>query len=114
MTNKIIRDHMTEEELRTWARDIAGSIMIRTYDNGNSNDTRRTTTTKEYEIIFKIAFGALLGLNYGEDTRRSREREQAIIDSAEFTLDLFIPEANGYDTIYNPLRRCLEQWPRKI
>ena len=92
---------------------MSETIMIRTYENGNSNDTRRKTTKPEKAIIYKIAYGALLALNHGEEVRSSRMAEQSIIDTAEYTIDLFIPECNGYDTIYIPLKKALANWEKE-
>ena len=104
------REHKTQDELKQIAESISESIMIRTYTNGSSNDERRETTLEEKSIIYKIAYGALLGLNWGEDCRRSRIAEQKIIDTAEFQIGLFIPECNGYDTIYIPLKKAVKNW----
>jgi len=105
-----IRKPIADSELKAMAEKISRSIMIREYMNGNSTDTRRKTSSAEQDIIYKIAFGALLGLNYGEKTRSSREIEQAIVDTVEFILDLFISDCNGYDTIYIPLKKVLADW----
>ncbi len=105
-----VREHKTEGELNEIADRISDTIMIRTYTNGNSNDERRATTPEEKSIIYKIAYGALLGLNWGEDCRASRIAEQKIIDTAEFQIGLFIPECNGYDTIYIPLKNAVKNW----
>lgn len=95
------REVKTEAELKEIAEAMSETIMIRTYENGNSNDTRRKTTKPEKAIIYKIAYGALLALNHG------------IVDSAEYTIDLFIPECNGYDTIYIPLKKALASWTKE-
>ncbi len=100
----------TESELKRIAEKISETIMIRSYENGNSRDDRRETTTPEKQIIFRIAYGALLGLNYGDATRSDKGREQAILDTVEFVLTQFIREANGYDTIYWPLKKALDNW----
>ena len=105
-----MRHFVSEQILKEWARNASQSIVVRTYENGNSRDTRRKPTAHEEEIIFKTIYGALLGLNWGETNRSSGIAEQAILDTAEYTLDLFIPQANGYDTIYNPLRKILTEW----
>lgn len=108
-----MRNHLTESELKAIAEDIAQNITIRTYADGNSDDSTRESTGAERDIIYKIAYSALLGLNWGENTRGEKDNStQAIIDSAEFALDLFIPSANGYDTIYNPLKNAVRDWPR--
>lgn len=108
-----VRAHKTEAELREMAEGISQEIVIRTYENGNSRDTRRKTTAKEKGIIYRVAYGALLALNHGEEVRSSRLAEQFIVDSAEFTIDLFIPDCNGYDTMYNPLKKALANWAKE-
>ena len=105
-----MREYKTESELKEIANKISDTIMIRTYENGNSYDNRRNTTTIEEAIIYKIAYGALLGLNYGDDCRKSRFAEQKIIDTVEFIIDQFIPDCNGYDTIYLPLKKAIREW----
>lgn len=108
-----VRQHKPEAELKEIAEGISQEVVIRTYENGNSNDTRRKTTKPEKAIIYKIAYGALLALNHGEEVRSSRMAEQSIVDSAEYTIDLFIPECNGYDTIYIPLKKALASWTKE-
>ena len=46
-----VREHKTESELKQIAESISESIMIRTYENGNSRDERRATTPEEKDII---------------------------------------------------------------
>ena len=107
-----MRKHRTENELREIAEKIAETIVIRSYDErGNSRDDRRPTDGQERITLRDIAFGALLTLNYGETFRRERIAEDAIIETAEFTVDLLIPGVNGYDSIYIPLREAVKAWP---
>lgn len=108
-----MRKHLTEPELKEMAMEVASSIVIRSYDHGNSVDTRRASTDKEKDIIFKVAYGALLTLNYGETNRGNKVAERAVIDAAEMTVDLFLPGANGYLTIYNPLWMILSSWEKE-
>ena len=104
MTGREFAEKYNEAQLKEIARDIAGSIVIRDYVNGSSRDTHRETTEPEKEIIRNVAYGAMLAYRW-----RGRDI-QSILDTAEFTLDLFLPEANGYDTIYIPLRNVTETW----
>lgn len=106
-----VRAYKTEAELREVAEAISEEIVIRTIENGNSRDTRRKATVKEKAIIYR---GALLALNHGEDSRSSRLAEQKIIDTAEFTIDLFIPDCNGYDTMYIPLKKAVANWTKEV
>lgn len=99
MTGREFQQKYTENQLREIARDIAGSIVIRDYINGNSRDTRRETTKEEKEIIRNIAFGAMLAYSY-----KGGEID-GILAMAEFTLRQFIKDCNCYDTIYIPLRK---------
>ena len=106
MTGREFAEKYNEKQLKEIARDIAGSIVIRDYVNGNSRDTRRETTLPEKEIIQNIAYGAMLAYAY----RNNGGSIDSILDTAEFTLHQFIPNANGYDTIYIPLRKVTETW----
>ncbi len=99
----------SENELKTIAETISENITIRTNVNGNSIDTIRKASSAEKEIIYNLAYGALLGLNWGEVCRSSRQAE-AIIDTAEFIINQFLPDCNGYDTIYLPLKKVLVNW----
>jgi len=106
MTQNEFAEKYNELQLKEISRDIAGSIVIRDYVNGNSRDTRRETTEPEKEIISKIAYGAMLAYSY----RSSGGSLDSILDMAEFTLRQFIPKCNCYDTIYIPLRKVTGTW----
>jgi hypothetical protein len=88
---------MTEKELEQFAEENSKTIVIRSYHEGNSNDCRRETTEREKEIIKNILFGAVLTINGNGD-------KQTVMDTAEYIGNLFLPEMNGYETIYNVLR----------
>lgn len=104
-----MKEHKTEIELKEIATKISETITIRAYKNGNSEDKQRKSTAKEKDIIFKIAYGALLSLNWHLESNSS-ETTSAIINTAEFTVNLFLPDCNGYDTIYCPLRKATREW----
>lgn len=105
-----MRKYKTESELKKIAENISNSIVIRSNDKYGSNDTKMIPTNEQKNIIFKVAFSALLALNWGEDNRENKEAEQAIVDTAEFTINQFIPNCNGYQTMYNPLKDAIREW----
>lgn len=100
------RKWMPEYTLRNAARDLAAEIVIR---DGN-DEIRRHSTTPEREILYRIIYSALLTMNYGE--HRKTGSDQAILDQAEFNCCCFLPESNGYLTVYLPLQRILEDWEK--
>ena len=65
-----VRRFYPEDKLRKKAEEISGSLYLRECEEGC--DHRRPTTEVEKRILFDIAFGALLGLNYGEQVRSGR------------------------------------------
>ena len=112
MTTRVIKQ---EAELRNIADAISETIYYRIYENGCSDDLRMVSTDKEKSIIFNLAYGALLGMNWN---RADDSTAQAIINATEFQLDLMIrslneQECNGYMTIYIPLQKALQEWERK-
>lgn len=110
-----MRKYLDVESLKFMANLISDTITIRTYDErGNSNDKTRPATKEEQKIIYNITYGALHTLNYGKQMRSSKEMTQAVIDNAEITLDLFIPNCNGYDTMYCPLQAIIREWEEDI
>ena len=102
-----------EDALKEIARNISKTIVIRSIINGNSYDTRRETTAPERDIIYCLAYGALLALNDSEEVRRTPAAERAIVHAAEYMVKLHIPECNGYDTLYIPLNEALETWEQE-
>lgn len=88
-----------ETELQEIAREKSKTIVIRTYNNGNSNDERRDATPEEQENIYKLLYAGLLAINF-----RHGKEYQGVMDACEYAGHLFLPEnTNCYDTIYLPL-----------
>ena len=110
MTGKEFVNKYNQEQMEEIARDIAGSIVIRTYHNGNSCDTRRETTPEEKEIIRKIALSVMYSYAF------YNSEIDSILNVAEFTIDMIIPNVNGYDTLYIPLRKVTQTggWKQEV
>lgn len=98
-----------ESQLFDFAEKLSRSIVIRTYDNGNSNDTRRDSTPEESRMIFKVLYGGMLSMN------NANANVQAVIDTCEYIGNLLMRDVvrggdmNGYDTIYCPLKSWAEK-----
>jgi hypothetical protein len=88
---------MTEQELKEFAEMQAETIVIRSYEEGNSKDERRKATKPERRITKSIIYGGLLAIREGNKTDKEIN---AIIDACELIAKLQLPEMNGYDTIY--------------
>lgn len=100
------KSYKNNQQVKEIAIQISQKITIRTYNRGSSNDEERKSTEEEKAIIFRIAYGALLTLN----TTNDNNAEQKIIDCAEYTINQFLPDCNGYNTIYCPLKKALREW----
>lgn len=105
-----MKNYKTEELLKKQATVISETITIRTYKNGNSEDTKRKTTAKEKKIIFEIAYSALLAFNCNDMNHNNDDIVQAIIYTAEFMVCRFLPDCNSYYTIYCPLSKVVTEW----
>lgn len=121
----MLRTYQKEATLKAWADEIASSLWVRPgegHPKYRDGDFARKPTKRQRDALFCVVYGALLGLNWGEDVRRDDEKgnakAQAIIDSAEFTADLLLENLlgederlQGYLTIYCPLKEALRNWP---
>ena len=103
--------HYTTKTLDTIATTIAKTVSIRTYENGNSTDTRRASTKSECAKIKAVVRAALGNINYHvyamaynhANDAEIRQVFQTTRDTAEFTIVELIDGVNGYDTVYCPI-----------
>jgi hypothetical protein len=89
--------NIPERVLKEFAEQQAETIVIRNYENGNSKDERRKATKHERETIKTIIYGGLLAIKSNGDI-------QSVTDTCEYIAKLQLPEMNGYDTIYIPIK----------
>lgn len=106
------RKYYYETALRAMAETISHDVAI---SDETGNFSRKIKARKrEREIAYGVLYGALLALNWGSTVRQSRDMEQGIIDTAEFTYNILMKEVNplarGYETIYIPLQNVLKAW----
>ncbi len=105
--------YLSESELQHFAQKIAEHITIRTYERGNSSDVTRITTKTEFEIIYNVAYGALLAFRWRVNSYNRAEIEyhlQSVLDTSEFILNNFIKDCNFYNTLYCPLKATIRQY----
>lgn len=91
----------SEKELKEYAQQVGKEIVIRKYINGNSEDTRRQTNKEESKLIASVVYGSLLAINQKADLQSDL---QSVADAAEYIIRQLLPEVNGYDTIYLPIK----------
>ena len=96
----------SEYALKNEARKAAQTLSIRSYDNGSSKDTRRNSTPDEANVITNCIYGALLTIK----SNATIEAQKPAMDAAEMIADLSIPNLNGYDSVYDPVRRICEDF----
>jgi len=120
------RKYKPESELREIARSISErDIFIRVYDNGNSDDIKRKPRKAERDLIYRLAWGTLMGLNSGESVRKNKNEEYGIVNTAEYILvttltGIKLPEReidegahiNTYLSFYLPIMNALDDWRR--
>ncbi len=108
------RKYLHPDALYDQADAIAASITERFCENGSSRDVTRDTTPEERQTIRRIALSALNTINNISvvvmEASRRKAMDQAVIDMAEYTIDSFLHDVNGYDTIYIPLKNLLRDW----
>jgi hypothetical protein len=81
-----------------------------TYKTEDERWETRMPIDWEREVLYKIFKGAIWALNWGEMTRSDKGRRQAIIDSAEFMANEFLPQLNNYNTVYCRLQKIDREW----
>ena len=109
-----------ENELRAIAEQHSRYVHVRTMHGGNSHDTFRKATKRQQEVLYGVIYGALLGMNYSSECRKSKDMERVVVDTAEFQADILMrpllrdgEEFQGYMGVYLPLMRILDKWERQ-
>lgn len=116
-----MRKNMSDKEMREHAEAISSSIVVRSYDWHGSHDLRRDSTPEERKIIFGIAFGALMAINWRVRHENSAygSKTQTVLNTAEwifiemckeFHLESREDHFNSYDSLYAPLVLVINSW----
>lgn len=108
----VSRPCKSEMELKAIAELISKVVVIRTYENGNSKDTKRAASEVERDLIFKVVYAALLSLPTSVTGSGAYFRgcDNGALSTAEFMLQLLMKDVNAYDTVYIPLREVIAAW----
>ena len=95
-----------EKELKEIAEQLSQTIRIRTKER---NDIRRDATDEERKALYNVIFSALFTAN--EFRENFNDTIKSVIKhNAETTIDSFLPDCNGYLSVYNPLDNALTEW----
>lgn len=70
----------------------------------------RMPTVSESNMLYKLFYGAMLGMNWGEENRSDSKRRDAIINAFEFEANLLLPKLNNYNTVYCRLKEYEREW----
>lgn len=70
----------------------------------------RKPTKSESDLLYKLFYGAMLGMNWGEQNRGDSGRRDAIINAFEFEANLLLPKLNNYNTVYCRLKEYEREW----
>jgi hypothetical protein len=98
---KIIK--YSENEAKEYAKNISKTVVIRSFENGSSDDNRRESTAAEAELVERAIAAALVAIRAGYNA-----------DSAKATAEFFILHNSGethintYDSVYIPINDFLE------
>lgn len=97
-----------EKELKEIAEQLSQTIRIRTKER---NDIRRDATDEERKALYNVFFSALFTAN--EFRENFNDTIKGVIKhNAETTIDSFLPDCNGYLSVYNPLDSVLTEWEK--
>lgn len=95
-----------ERELKEIAEQLSQTIRIRTKER---NDIRRDATDEERKALYNVFFSALFTAN--EFRENFNDTIKSVIKhNGETTIDSFLPDCNGYLSVYNPLDSVLTEW----
>ena len=95
--------NFTEQEIRTFASVTSKTVVVRSYKDGNSSDTRRQSTEEEAALIERAIAAALLSIRDGRD-----------ISTAKNTAEYFVfynsgeTHINAYDSVFIPIGDFLD------
>lgn len=93
----------TEKMASEYANEISKSVVIRSYDNGNSKDERRESRPAEAQMVENAIAAALIAIKNGYDE-----------NSAKATAEFFVihnsgeTHINSYDSVYIPINNFLK------
>lgn len=113
-----MRKYMNGNTLKEIAELHSTHITVIKPNNGG--EEYRKTTKRQRETLCGIFYGALLGLNWGEEIRSNDKMAEAIVEATEFQADILMEPLlregetlQGYLSVYIPLNRILKTWERE-
>lgn len=97
-------EKFSELDAKLYAKEMAKSVVIRSYKDGNSNDVRRKSTKKEAEIIECAIYSALCAIRggYDEQSAKATAEYMVLYNSGETHI-------NSYDSVYIPIGAFLKK-----
>jgi len=93
----------TEKMAKDYAKAMAKTVVIRSYEDGNSKDTRRKATRAEASLVERAIAAALIAIRSGSDE-----------SSAKATAEHFVlygggeAHINTYDSVFIPIDKLMQ------
>lgn len=103
-----MRKWKNNEQIKAMAKELSQKIYVKT----NQGEMWRRSTEAESESLFEIFYPALMTLNYfhSEQGAGQRKLDDGVVNMAEFSQLVKLPNANSYITTYCPLKEVLRTW----
>jgi hypothetical protein len=104
--NQSIR-RISEQVIEEYAKQMSQTVVIRSYDNGNREDTRSPAEPEEARAVSTAIESALIAIKNGYDEDTAKAAAEFFV-GCQFPSEWNEPRINTHDSVYLPINEFLQ------